>query len=473
MDSLFDTRHLYRSYFKMALPVVLGMVVTLVYNLADTFFTAQTNDTDLIAGVSLCAPVFTALMAFGNIYGQGGSSLISRLLGKQDGEGAKRVSSFCFYIALATGIVLAVVLTAFNRPVLTLLGADADTLPHAREYYLVLVVCAPIMVLSFIHSSLVRCEGMSTESMIGTVLGAVINIILDPILISAAGMGAMGAAVATVIGYLCSVLYFLWLLRKKSRCLSVKFSLCRIGVGELRQILGVGVTAALSNLMQSLCIIVINQFLLPYGNDKIAAMGIVLKINMIAQLILTGFAFGGVPLFGYLYGARTYGNEETGGVLPWLSICLLSGADGCFVSVCIAAHGCVCARRRHDCHRLRDAPLAGGLDGVRWHRTVADRPVSGYRKGRTVLCSVHQPAGSGFCGVAADLHKALCLQRRVDEPGGGGCVQRFDCPGSAAVYQPHEAGDVRKDRAALWLPWMLAAGDEALCPLGTRVNSRV
>ena len=304
MDSLFDTRHLYRSYFKMALPVVLGMVVTLVYNLADTFFIAQTNDTDLIAGVSLCAPVFTALMAFGNIYGQGGSSLISRLLGKQDGEGAKRVSSFCFYIALATGIVLAVVLTAFNRPVLTLLGADADTLPHAREYYLVLVVCAPIMVLSFIHSSLVRCEGMSTESMIGTVLGAVINIILDPILISAAGMGAMGAAVATVIGYLCSVLYFLWLLRKKSRCLSVKFSLCRIGVGELRQILGVGVTAALSNLMQSLCIIVINQFLLPYGNDKIAAMGIVLKINMIAQLILTGFAFGGVPLFGYLYCAR-------------------------------------------------------------------------------------------------------------------------------------------------------------------------
>ena len=304
MDSLFDTRHLYRSYFKMALPVVLGMVVTLVYNLADTFFTAQTNDTDLIAGVSLCAPVFTALMAFGNIYGQGGSSLISRLLGKQDGEGAKRVSSFCFYIALATGIVLAVVLTAFNRPVLTLLGADADTLPHSREYYLVLVVCAPIMVLSFIHSSLVRCEGMSTESMIGTVLGAVINIILDPILISAAGMGAMGAAVATVIGYLCSVLYFLWLLRKKSRCLSVKFSLCRIGVGELRQILGVGVTAALSNLMQSLCIIVINQFLLPYGNDKIAAMGIASKVSMIAQLVLVGFSFGGIPLFGYLYGAK-------------------------------------------------------------------------------------------------------------------------------------------------------------------------
>ncbi len=304
MDSFFDTKHLYRSYFKMAFPVVLGLVVSLVYNLADTFFIARTNDTNLIAGVSLCAPVFTALMAFGNIYGQGGSSLISRLLGKQDVEGVKRVSSFCFYIALATGVVLAVVMTVFHRPLLTLLGADADTMAHAFQYYIVLVICAPIIVLSFIHSNLVRCEGMSTQSMIGTVLGTVVNIILDPILISVAGMGAMGAAIATVIGYLCSVLYFLWLLHKKSRCLSVNLALCRISGEDLRQILGVGVTAALSNLMQSLCVIVVNQFLLPYGNDKIAAMGIVLKVNMIAQLVLTGFAFGGVPLFGYLYGAK-------------------------------------------------------------------------------------------------------------------------------------------------------------------------
>lgn len=304
MDSIFDTKHLYRNYFKMAFPVVLGLVVTLIYNLADTFFIAQTNDTNLIAGVSLCSPVFTALMAFGNIYGQGGSSLISRLLGQNDTDSVKRVSAFCFYIAMATGFILAVVMSVLHKPILTMLGADSATLPHAFSYYIVLVVCAPVIVLSFIHSSLVRCEGMSTESMIGTILGAVINIILDPILISVAEMGAMGAAIATVIGYLCSVLYFLWLLHRKSNCLSVKLSHCHIKSSEIRQIMGVGTTAALSNLMQSLCIIVVNQFLLPYGNDKIAAMGIVLKINMIAQLVLTGFCFGGVPIFGYLYGAR-------------------------------------------------------------------------------------------------------------------------------------------------------------------------
>ena len=89
MDSIFDLDHLYRTYFKMALPSVFGLMVSVVYNLADTFFIAQSNDTALIAGVSLCAPVFTALMAFGNIYGQGGSSLISRLLGQDDREGTR------------------------------------------------------------------------------------------------------------------------------------------------------------------------------------------------------------------------------------------------------------------------------------------------------------------------------------------------------------------------------------------------
>ena len=304
MNSFFDTDHLYRSYFKMAFPVVLGLAVTLIYNLSDTFFIAQTNDTNLIAGVSLCSPVFTTLMAFGNIYGQGGSSLISRMLGQEDSEGTARVSSFCFYIAIATGAVLAVVMTLFRSPVLALLGANSETLPYAQSYYTVLTLCAPILVLSFIHSSLIRCEGLSTESMIGTILGAVVNIILDPILISSLGMGALGAAVATVIGYLCSVVYLLWVLHRKSHCLSVEILHCHVNTDELRQILGVGVTAALSNLMQSLTVIVINQFLLPYGNDKIAAMGIVLKVNMIAQLILTGFAFGGVPMYGYLYGAK-------------------------------------------------------------------------------------------------------------------------------------------------------------------------
>lgn len=149
MDSIFDLDHLYRTYFKMALPSVFGLMVSVVYNLADTFFIAQSNNTALIAGVSLCAPVFTALMAFGNIYGQGGSSLISRLLGQDDREGTGRVSSFCFYVALITGVVLAVLMMLFRVPLLGILGATVETMPHAQAYYTVLAIGAPATVLNF------------------------------------------------------------------------------------------------------------------------------------------------------------------------------------------------------------------------------------------------------------------------------------------------------------------------------------
>lgn len=303
-NEIFDTEHLSKTYFKMAVPVVMGLVVTLIYNLADTYFIGQTRNTHLVAGVSLCSPIFTTLMAFGNIYGQGGSSLISRLLGKKDEDGINHVSSFCFYIAILTGLLLAVLMLVFQNPLLYLIGANKETISFAREYFIVLAIGAPLIILTFIHSNLLRCEGLSTQSMIGSISGTVLNIILDPILISVLDMGAAGAAIATVLGYLLSDIYFLYVVYKRSQWLSVRLDQWRISLDSVQQILGVGTTAAITNLMQSMCIIVMNQFLLSYGSEKIAAMGIVLKVNMIAQLILTGFSFGAVPLFGYLYGSQ-------------------------------------------------------------------------------------------------------------------------------------------------------------------------
>ena len=302
-QSVFDLDHLPRTYFKLALPVVLNMMVTLVYNLADTYFIARTGVTDLIAGVSLCSPVFTALMAFGNIYGQGGSSLISRMLGRDDRDGIRRVSSFCFYLAIATGVALAVPALIFRRSLLSLIGADESAFVYASQYFSVLAGCAPVVLLSFIHSNLLRCEGLASVAVAGTISGTVLNIILDPIMISGFGWGARGAAIATVIGYLFSDLFLLLVLRKKSRYLSVAPRQAHVDRDELRQILAVGVTAAVTNLASSLSLVVMNKYLVAYGSAKIAAMGIALRVNMIGQLILVGFSFGGVPLFGFLYGA--------------------------------------------------------------------------------------------------------------------------------------------------------------------------
>ena len=295
-----DSGPLIPTWFRLCLPVVLGSIVTIVYNLADTYFIAQTGNALLVAGVSVCAPIFMILMAFGNIFGQGGSSLISRLMGRKCEDEVKHVSAFCFWIALAVGAVLGALLFLFRDPFLKLLGSSPDTLPYAREYSTILLAGAPFIVVNFIHMNLLRCEGMAGLSMCGTVIGAVINIILDPLLIP--GMGAAGAALATVAGYLCSDVFLLIIVLKKRASLSVRPTL-KTERAFLKDILSIGFTAAITNITSSVCIVLINQKLLAFGDDKIAAMGIVMKVTMIVQMILVGFSFGGIPLFGFLSGA--------------------------------------------------------------------------------------------------------------------------------------------------------------------------
>ena len=319
---IFDTERLIPTYFRLALPVVFSMVITLIYNLADTYFIAKTNDAMLVAGVSLCAPLFTALMAVGNIYGQGGSSLISRLLGADDRDSVLRVSSFCFYLSIVTGAVIAVPMLLLRRSMLDLLGASTETFRHAESYYTVIVCGAPLVILSFIHTNLMRSEGMSNLSMTATVSGSLLNIILDPVFISVLGWGAWGAALATVLGYVLTDVLCLIFVRRRSAVLSMDVRKAHVDSGELRQIFSVGITAALTNLASSVCVVVMNQFLLPYGDEKIAALGIVLKVTMVVQLILVGFSFGGVPLFGFLYGANE--QDKLSGLLRFCTLFLCS-----------------------------------------------------------------------------------------------------------------------------------------------------
>lgn len=290
-----------RIYFSLALPNVLSMVVTIFYNMADTYFIAQTQNADLVAGVSLCAPVFTLLMAFGNIFGQGGCSLTSRLLGQKNESGVRSVSSFCFYAAALTGAASGAVMLLFRGGILNLLGADANSAGFASAYYTWLALGAPFVVVNFVHSNLLRAIGLPTKAMTGSILGAVVNIILDPILISGFALGAAGAAIATVIGYVCTVVYFLAVILRSCP----QFTLRPSGISPAfaGQIFGIGIPAALTNFAQSLSVILLNQALLPYGNDKIAAMGIAMKVSMVAVLVMVALSFGGQPLVGYLYGA--------------------------------------------------------------------------------------------------------------------------------------------------------------------------
>ena len=303
-NELFESAPIPRAYMKMALPVVMGMIVTLIYNLVDTYFIALTGNTDLIAGISLCAPLFTLLLAIGDIFGIGGSSVISRILGSHKVDDARKKSVLCFYSSIMTGVVFTIFMLIFRKQVLEILGTTQETFRYADQYYFPLMLGSTLIIFSLVPSNILRAEGMAFESMIGSIIGTVINIILDPIFIFALGLGAAGAAIATVIGHIFTCSFFVYVICKKSKVLSLDISLLDINPRDIGSVLAIGLPSSITNLMQTIGITMTNRFLKPYGDENIAVMGIVLKIVNIALLVIVGLAFGGQPLIGYNYGAK-------------------------------------------------------------------------------------------------------------------------------------------------------------------------
>ncbi len=303
---LFEQCSIPKAYFTLAIPCVLAKVVMLVYNLADTWFVSCTGNTSLVAGVSLGAPILLLMVALGDVFGQGGASLITRLLGMQKHERVQSLSSFCFWCAIGCGAVLTVVLLVLQTPILYLIGADDSTFAYALDYYRWIALCGPLVTLNIVAVNVLRTEGLATQSMKGSILGSIVNLLLDPVLILGLKLGAAGAAIATVIGYVCASAYLVRVYLRHSALLSIAPRKAGIDGKTLKSVFAIGVPASLNNVMQSLGIAMANRYLLLYGSDKIAAMGIALKVNMVVLMILVGFAFGPLPLVGYNYGAGNF-----------------------------------------------------------------------------------------------------------------------------------------------------------------------
>lgn len=303
-NELFEKMPVPKAYMKLAVPVMLSSILMLVYNMVDMYFIARTGDTNLVAGVALCAPVFTFMIAIGDIFGLGGSSVISRLFGKGKTEDGKRLSVFSFVGSALFGVIITLVLMLFQGGMLKLLGANEETIAHAAEYYRWIALGAPFIIFSLVPTNLLRTEGFAVSAMIGSFIGSIANMILDPIFIFGLNMGAGGAAIATVLGNVLADIYYVWFITTRSKALSINPKGFHISGFELKQILSIGIPSSITNIMQSIGVMLLNRFLLPYGNGKIAAMGIVSKVVMIVVMIMVAFSFGGQPLYGYLYGAE-------------------------------------------------------------------------------------------------------------------------------------------------------------------------
>lgn len=292
-----------KAVAKMAVPSVISSLVTVVYNMADTFFVGQTGDSLQVAAVSLTNPIFILMMAFANMLGMGGSAVLSVALGEKNDLRAKKTSSFVTYASLIIGIIFAAVLIIFMNPILTLFGANEQTYEFARGYTFHISYGAPFIIWSAAASFIVRAEGASREAMIGSMIGTIANIVLDPIFISVLDQGTAGAAIATTIGNVLASAYYLWYFLKKSRVLSINWKHFTVGEGILKRTCSSGLPTAIFSALMSVSTIVLNQLLVVYGNDPVAAIGIVFKANMFITFLQMGLANGIQPLLGYNYGS--------------------------------------------------------------------------------------------------------------------------------------------------------------------------
>ena len=292
-----------KAVAKMAIPSVISSLVTVVYNMADTFFVGQTGDALQVAAVSLTNPIFILFMAFANMFGMGGSAAASMALGQKNEKRVRQVSAFVTYASLIVGVLFAVILLMFTGPILSLFGADAQTYEYARGYTVYVAVGAPFIIWSAAASFVVRAEGASREAMIGSMIGTIANIVLDPIFISVLDQGTAGAAIATTIGNVLASAYYLWYFLKKSRVLSIHWKHFTVKEGILKRTCSSGLPTAIFSALMSVSTIVLNQLLVVYGNDPVAAIGIVFKANMFITFLQMGLANGVQPLLGYNYGS--------------------------------------------------------------------------------------------------------------------------------------------------------------------------
>lgn len=322
MDKLFENTSIKRAYFILALPVVMSMAVTIIYNMVDTFFVAKTGNPNLVAGVSQGAPIFTLMIAIGDIFGLGGSSVISRLFGERRDKTARYVSGYCFYASIVCGLVVTALMFIFQTPVLHMLGASPATWKYAREYYLVIAGGATFIIFGLSPNNILRTEGLATQAMIASITGTGINVILNPIFIFNCGLGAAGSALATVVSNVIADVLMVYYLRTKSKKLTTSIHETRISGKLQREIYAIGIPASVTNIMVIFATALTNRYLITYGANSVAAMGIAMKVNTVIVMVMVGFAFGAQPLIGYTYGAR---DERRFKETLWFDLSVVAG----------------------------------------------------------------------------------------------------------------------------------------------------
>lgn len=309
---LFETAPIPKAVLHLAVPAIIGQTITIIYNLADTFFVGKLNDNNQVAAVTLCMPIFLALTALSSMIGVGGGSLLSQRLGARDHRGAGIVSGLSFWAGAVISALFSLIVFCFRSPLLDFVGADANTKGYCMQY-LTWTVCIGGIATTMnpVMGYLVRGEGNSAQASIGVALGGVLNIVLDPLFIFGFGLGVEGAAIATCLSNVAAVLYFLLFIRGQKRKdrtnILLKPQQEMWDLRLLREIFVIGLPSFFLAIMSTISNIAATKLMSPYGSAALAAIGVSKKVNSTAFSITQGLGQGVLPLVAYNHSS---GNEK-------------------------------------------------------------------------------------------------------------------------------------------------------------------
>lgn len=335
---LFESMPVPKAVATLAIPTVISQAVTMIYNLADTFFIGQIGDPYMVAAVSLVSPWFNLLTALGNLFGIGGSSLISRMLGAHNHGDIRFVSAFSIWGGAAATLVFSAS-TYFQRDVLLdFLGASRQTMEYAESYmFWVVVLGGAPTVVSLVLGHLLRSEGFARQASAGMMFGGVLNVALDPLLIFVIRMDVTGAAVATALSNTASVIFFSVQYFRLGEKAAVSLNPIFFTIRFVRPVFSVGLASALATALGNMSNMVMVRLAAGYGDIAVAAYGIVKRIDQVPLNVCMGLCQGFMPLVGYNYASGNYRRMRDVSVFSWKTALVISA---CFIT-CFAvfAHG--------------------------------------------------------------------------------------------------------------------------------------
>lgn len=294
-----------KALMALGIPIMIGMLINALYNLVDAYFVGGLGESQMGA-ISIVFPLGQVVVGLGLMFGNGAASYLSRLLGRGDKDTANKVASTALYSSVLVGAIIIILVTIFLKPILTLLGATDTIMPYALTYARIYVVSCIFNVFNVTMNNIVTSEGAAKTTMCALLLGAILNIGLDPIFIYVLEMGVAGAAIATAISQLVSTLVYLnYVLRKKS---AFTFSVREFAPTKqmMAEILKIGVPTLTFQLLTSLSIALINRAANGYGDAVIAGMGTVTRVTSMGTLVVFGFLKGFQPIAGFSYGAKKF-----------------------------------------------------------------------------------------------------------------------------------------------------------------------